>query len=247
MSSPPRAATQSRGPTSENLTSEAEKCALPAEFTSPATVLQWFLDEGCSPSLKDVEPLVEQVNVAEFERRQDDDRRRRQSYKDNDVEAYVHKAGRALEEVQRCAAKLVECLPIVIATDELLARALPMMAIDPVVDNAMLRTAMEEGISASPWRAVLERALDVAKDLQREVGPHASRGRPPAGWLLRARILAPRIADVLERSGIHSSHQTANGPLIKVLAQAVKAATGTTVENEALSAALGRHPPFKGL
>jgi hypothetical protein len=235
MPLPSRAATRSRHQTNASLASEAERCALPSEFTSLATVIQWFLDEGCSPSLKDVEPLVEQVNVAEFDRRQD--------YKDG--EAFVELAGRALTKVQRYSAKLAECLLVVIATDEILTRAAPVM--DPVVDNAIRRTVMERGISASPLRPVLERALEATKDLQREVGPPKSRGRPPADWLLRARILAPRIADVLERSGIHSSHETADGPLIKVLAKAMKAATGQTVENDALSSALGRHPPFKGL
>ena len=96
-------------------------------------------------------------------------------------------------------------------------------------------------------RGVYERALAAAESLRLEVRPPPSRGRPPATWTDTARILAPWIANVFERSGIHSSLETADGPLIAVLAQAVKAVTGKTVENEALSSALRRHPPFKGL
>ena len=169
---------------------------------------------------------------------------RQQGGGDDGYEIFPVLADRALSEVQHGAAKLSTWLPVVIAFDDALAST---PAIDPLLDNAIRRAVMERGISENPWRPVLERALDAAKNLQCEVGPPKSRGRPLAAWLFTARILAPEVANVLERSGIHSSPEHAEGPLIKVLAQAVKAATGKTVANEALSAGLGRHPPFKRL
>ena len=233
-------------------------------LTPTSTVLGWFRDatsKDCSPSLADVQQFVERLH----ELRSGRSHRASNSLSDclrlqfgtqppsfdGPRAEFLDRLGRALTEVPCAVAILLEWLPFLIKTGDAIDESpLP----DDPWELALGRQFIverdgEAALEVPPGgrRGVYERALAAAESLRLEVGPPPSRGRPPATWTDTARILAPWIANVFERSGIHSSLETADGPLIAVLAQAVKAVTGKTVENEALSSALRRHPPFKGL
>ena len=223
---------------------------MPADIklTPGLAVHGWFRDATpkgrSSPSLMDVQAVVERLHDLQFWNQRPDS--------DGQEQAIVDLINRSYSEVQRGVATLCKWLPIMIAIGDQIAEEPPP---DPWL-IAMFRKLSEERDGEEHAneppppggrRVIFERALAAAERLARELGPPTSRGRPPADWTNAARILAPRIANAWARVDINSSSEHADGPLIMVLAKAVQAATGKVVETEALSSALRRHPALEGI
>lgn len=127
------------------------------------------------------------------------------------------------------------------------------------VDPRLIATVRQLGEEAAerrggddPWseegasdRSMLETYLAVAREMQRRWGSAPTRGRRPQFWTMTARLLALPTGEAWAQAGVRTSYQSADGPLLAVLAKAVHAIEGVHVQTKTLATALRRHHPLR--
>ncbi len=160
---------------------------------------------------------------------------------------------------QRASDDLIRVLPAMVEFAEFLDEASPNSGIsDPRLDAVVRELAREDakkrghnhfktarGLSD---RALLSLYLSTAQEMQRRWGSPRRPGEHEAAfWTITARFLAIPIGEAWAQAGVRTGYETADGPLLAVLAKAVCAITGMKhLSTSTLASALRRHPPLKG-